>query len=45
MKVIGYLGGGHATADWYKEKIYSYNIPVGNTQEEIYDMLLKFVAK
>lgn len=44
MKVIGYLGGGHATAKWYRDKIFSYNIPIGYTQQDIYNLLRKNVV-
>lgn len=39
MPVIGYLGGGHAQADWYRTKIESYNIPLTYTQEEVFSKL------
>lgn len=43
MKVIGYLGGGHAQAAWYREKILAYDIPIAYTQEEVYKYLSEFV--
>lgn len=39
MDCIGFLGGGHAKYDWYQSKILSYGIPVGNTQEDILQLL------
>jgi HAD superfamily hydrolase (TIGR01509 family) len=44
MKVIGYLGGGHAQAAWYREKILAYDIPIAYTQEEVYAYLLEYVS-
>ena len=40
MDCLGYLGGGHAKYDWYREKIVGYGIPVGYTQEDILRLLL-----
>ena len=39
MDCIAYLGGGHAKYDWYKEKIFSYGIPIGYSQEDILKLL------
>ena len=41
MKVIGYLGGGHAQASWYQKAIESYNIPLAYTQEEVLELLVR----
>jgi beta-phosphoglucomutase-like phosphatase (HAD superfamily) len=35
MKVIGYLGGGHAQSSWYRKAIEDFNIPLTYTQEEV----------
>ena len=35
MEVVGFLGGGHATSDWYREKIASFGIPCTNTADEL----------
>lgn len=40
MKVIGYLGGGHAQAPWYRAAIESYNIPLAYTQAEVLELLI-----
>jgi len=41
MPVIAYLGGGHAKASWYREKILSsYKVPTAFTQEEVLALLL-----
>lgn len=40
MRVIGYLGGGHAKAAWYQKAIESYGIPLAYTQEEVFDLLV-----
>ena len=39
MKVIGYLGGGHAQASWYRAKIESYKIPLAYTKEEVLKLI------
>jgi beta-phosphoglucomutase-like phosphatase (HAD superfamily) len=39
MKVIGYLGGGHAQKSWYRAKIESYNIPLAYSKEEVLAMI------
>lgn len=43
MKVIGFLGGGHAQAAWYREKVLAYDIPIAYTQEEVYEYLAETV--
>ena len=40
MEVVGFLGGGHAQADWYREKLASYKIPLTYTDSE----LLKYLS-
>lgn len=40
MEVLGFLGGGHAKADWYVEDILSYKIPTVHTQKEVYDWII-----
>ena len=42
MPVIAYLGGGHTTAAWYREKILSYKVPTGYTQEDVYSLVKKY---
>lgn len=44
MKVIGFLGGGHAQATWYREKILAYDIPIAYTQEEVYKYLSEYLS-
>ena len=41
MEVVGYLGGGHAQADWYREKLASFDIPLTYSDDE----LLAYLAK
>ena len=41
MKVIGYLGGGHAQASWYRAKIESYKIPLAYSKEEVLHLINK----
>lgn len=41
MKVIGYLGGGHAQASWYQKAIEFYNVPLAYTQEEVLELLVR----
>jgi beta-phosphoglucomutase-like phosphatase (HAD superfamily) len=41
MKVVGYLGGGHAQASWYQKAIESYNVPLAYTQEEVLELLVR----
>lgn len=40
MEVVGFLGGGHAQAEWYREKLASYKIPLTYTDSE----LLKYLS-
>jgi len=35
MPVLGYLGGGHTQAKWYRDKIESFNIPLSYSQEQL----------
>lgn len=35
MDVVGFLGGGHAQSDWYREKISSYDIPLTYSDDEL----------
>jgi len=35
MEVVGYLGGGHAQAEWYREKLATYGIPLTYTDDEL----------
>jgi HAD superfamily hydrolase (TIGR01509 family) len=37
MEVLGFLGGGHATADWYRKEIFDFGIPIVETEKEVYD--------
>jgi beta-phosphoglucomutase-like phosphatase (HAD superfamily) len=39
MRVVGYLGGGHAQASWYRKAIESYDIPLAYTQKEVLGFL------
>jgi beta-phosphoglucomutase-like phosphatase (HAD superfamily) len=41
MEVVGFLGGGHAQADWYRDNVAAFNIPLVYSQEELYDFLAK----
>jgi HAD superfamily hydrolase (TIGR01509 family) len=40
MDVVGFLGGGHAKADWYQDKIKEFGIPLTYSDEE----LLKYLS-
>jgi beta-phosphoglucomutase-like phosphatase (HAD superfamily) len=40
MEVLGFLGGGHATADWYRKEIFGYGIPVVEKEQEVYDFIV-----
>lgn len=35
MEVVGYLGGGHAQAEWYREKLADFGIPLTYTDDEL----------
>ena len=35
MEVVGFLGGGHAQSDWYREKIASFDVPLAYTDVEL----------
>jgi len=39
MEVVGYLGGGHAQADWYRQNIAQYGIPVTFSDAELLEYL------
>jgi hypothetical protein len=39
MEVLAYLGGGHTNTEAYRNKIYSYNVPVVFTEEEVFDFI------
>lgn len=39
MEVVGFLGGGHAQAEWYRDNIAAFNIPLVYSQEELYEFL------
>mmetsp|Transcript_2741 Transcript_2741/g.3850 ORF Transcript_2741/g.3850 Transcript_2741/m.3850 type:complete len:265 (+) Transcript_2741:1-795(+) len=39
MEVIGFLGGGHASADWYREAVRKYAIPLAYTQQEVLGLI------
>ena len=39
MDVVGYLGGGHAQSDWYREKIAQYDIPLTYSDDELLGFL------
>lgn len=41
MEVLGFLGGGHAQADWYRENINSFDIPVVEKEKEVFDYLVE----
>eukprot|EP01041_Mallomonas_annulata_P009770 gene9770-20314_t len=43
MKVIGYLGGGHAQSEWYRKAIMKYDIPFLYTQESVLESLVKYL--
>lgn len=42
MHVIGFLGGGHAGYDWYKEKIKKQNIPIAHNVSELLSIINHF---
>jgi beta-phosphoglucomutase-like phosphatase (HAD superfamily) len=41
MPVVGFLGGGHATADWYKAQLLDImpDLPLVRTENELYEYL------
>jgi HAD superfamily hydrolase (TIGR01509 family) len=39
MEVVGFLGGGHAKADWYREKLASFDIPLTYSDTELLEFL------
>ena len=39
MAVVGYLGGGHAQMDWYREKVAAFDIPLTYTDTELLQFL------
>lgn len=41
MEVLGYLGGGHAQAEWYRKAVYDFNIPVVHTEREVLEYIQK----
>jgi HAD superfamily hydrolase (TIGR01509 family) len=41
MPVIGFLGGGHARFDWYKQRIQNKNIPIAHNTAELLNILSK----
>ena len=44
MAVIGYLGGGHAQADWYRQKLASFNVPLTYSDTELLGTLQAWIA-
>lgn len=41
MEVLGFLGGGHAQADWYVKQIKDFGIPVVEKEREVYDYIVR----
>ena len=41
MEVVGYLGGGHAQQDWYREKLAEFGIPLTYSDTELLEYLQK----
>jgi beta-phosphoglucomutase-like phosphatase (HAD superfamily) len=39
MRVIGFLGGGHAHHSWYQDKINAYDIPTAKNSNELLEAL------
>ena len=39
MAVVGYLGGGHAQSDWYRETINGFGIPLVYSDTELLEYL------
>ena len=39
MEVVGYLGGGHAQSDWYRETINGFGIPLVYSDTELLEYL------
>lgn len=39
MRVIAFLGGGHARHDWYQEKIQAYDVPIARNCNELLQVL------
>jgi len=45
MEVIGFLGGGHASAEWYQQAVRKYAIPIANTQQEVLELINNRLCK
>lgn len=43
MKVIGFLGGGHAQFDWYRERIQSQNVPMAFDHNDLIAFISDFI--
>ncbi|KAL3924334.1 MAG: hypothetical protein SGPRY_003947 [Prymnesium sp.] len=39
MAVVGYLGGGHAQSDWYRQKLADFDIPLTYSDSELLEYL------
>ena len=39
MEVVGFLGGGHAQAAWYRDSLAAFGIPLVYSQEGLYEFL------
>lgn len=39
MEVVGFLGGGHAQSDWYREKLAAFGIPLTYSDTELLTFL------
>ena len=44
MRVIGFLGGGHARHDWYQEKIQAYDVPIARNCNELLQVLKNLLS-
>lgn len=43
MLVIGFLGGTHASFDWYKKRIQNQNLPIANNYQDLISILQVFL--
>ena len=44
MRVIGFLGGGHARHYWYQEKIQTYDVPIARNCNELLQVLKNLLS-
>lgn len=44
MPVIGFVGGGHANLEWYKEQIKDHEIPIAHNSLELLEAIIKYMS-